>query len=1015
MAAGKDKSLPAPIDRPLSRAYLREFSGWSNEFPPNVSDPTTMRVMENMLVNREGSLRVRPGLKLLSFSDTFIAGSPASVSLRSSHETFYLNDGSRAYVFATVGIGGVVFKALTDLDSANPKVKELSALGFSGSAAFTLGTTYVKFLQIDNKIVALSNNGEDPIILNTGATKSISQPHRVEQPTLSTYAPVIVQPTTANINRARLNKMVNYCLNPKFSNTVTIGTGNASVDVNQTNSTEASLDASQYYSGTRSLKLKENGGNQISAAIKVVKNWAIDDLRVNARIRTSTSMNVKVSVQWLDSSLNVVSTGPIVSTTVGPGSWTLVGSVAGVTTFAANEEYSAWVNVYTSGAISANETIHIDAVVATEDISGVVGLLAPFDGSTASMGSVYNYSWAGLADASVSYCSTKEDVDLRQSTFFTDAEQTEGNRRGFNAHSLISHATPSDNEYTVGVFFTLSNKWGESEPSETTFIKIQRPVSQWEFETSEGNKPSGRATNRADLMADQLLVNIPKDLTDAYMLLGFEKCNVYMYEWGPQDAAPIEAKRVAVFNVRPPTFVGSIPMANKHWAFINAADVMNADKSIPIPNVNTKENFSIPFTGGQGLVSGDRMILTHNPNQAARIAWTSNHTEEYLNFTSSDGGGYKTLSSGNLNIPACVKLWQNPESKDTLIVLCRGEGGNSVSYYMAPAEVGQQSDSTVIMSFEETTATPGTTSPYGCEVLNNSLYHPIESEVTKSTASNYNINHKGMTENISRSWKKLLNKQNIVSSVLDNRIYYLVHNPEGEIIEPGCMGNEIWVLDMGIENGAWSRWLVQGVSLRKIEVQGQIYMSLSKPDGMYYFDPEKATDDYTAPFSLVQSRFIPWKFEMNTQGANRAHDAWAHLRQVTTSFGNFKGEAEWGVKGMDQYGKEIIVKKRTTRYDLASPPVLEISDFEDHLQVRRDMKEWIFFANSVMDGPDVVESYGQFSAVQYRYTPVSVNVGYEYGSIETFEYTRNMNAHGTYLETLFHDGVPSNMTDRRLP
>ena len=29
---------------------------------------------------------------------------------------------------------------------------------------------------------------------------------------------------------------------------------------------------------------------------------------------------------------------------------------------------------------------------------------------------------------------------------------------------------------------------------------------------------------------------------------------------------------------------------------------------------------------------------------------------------------------------------------------------------------------------------------------------------------------------------------------------------------------------------------------------------------------------------------------------------------------------------------------------------------------------------------------GQISSVQYRYTPATVNVGYEYGSVETFEY-----------------------------
>ena len=48
----------------------------------------------------------------------------------------------------------------------------------------------------------------------------------------------------------------------------------------------------------------------------------------------------------------------------------------------------------------------------------------------------------------------------------------------------------------------------------------------------------------------------------------------------------------------------------------------------------------------------------------------------------------------------------------------------------------------------------------------------------------------------------------------------------------------------------------------------------------------------------------------------------------------------------------------------------------------RHLKEWTLFVGSVPETP----SWGQFSAVQYRYTPVSVNVGYEYGSVETYEY-----------------------------
>ena len=36
---------PPPIDKPLARAYLRKFTGWSTAYPPGTSDPTSLRVM----------------------------------------------------------------------------------------------------------------------------------------------------------------------------------------------------------------------------------------------------------------------------------------------------------------------------------------------------------------------------------------------------------------------------------------------------------------------------------------------------------------------------------------------------------------------------------------------------------------------------------------------------------------------------------------------------------------------------------------------------------------------------------------------------------------------------------------------------------------------------------------------------------------------------------------------------------------------------------------------------------
>ena len=55
------KSVPAPIDRPLSKAYLRQFTGWSTAYPPGLSDPASCRDMQNVMVDRSKGISVRPG------------------------------------------------------------------------------------------------------------------------------------------------------------------------------------------------------------------------------------------------------------------------------------------------------------------------------------------------------------------------------------------------------------------------------------------------------------------------------------------------------------------------------------------------------------------------------------------------------------------------------------------------------------------------------------------------------------------------------------------------------------------------------------------------------------------------------------------------------------------------------------------------------------------------------------------------------------------------------------------
>ena len=143
----------------------------------------------------------------------------------------------------------------------------------------------------------------------------------------------------------------------------------------------------------------------------------------------------------------------------------------------------------------------------------------------------------------------------------------------------------------------------------------------------------------------------------------------------------------------------------------------------------------------------------------------------------------------------------------------------------------------------------------------------------------------------------------------------------------------------------------------------------------------------------------------NTQGANRAHDAWCYLQQVNVTFGNFTGECVYGIRGYDANGKLVEVEKHYKSPELGSHDPLDRYDQRDFLRVGRTLMEWEFFWRSHERPKN--RSYGSISYIQYRYTPATVNIGYEYGSVETFEYQANMPMHS--------NGVPIPMADTVKP
>jgi hypothetical protein len=1145
------KQLPAPIDRPLSRAYLREFTGWSTAYPPGVSDATSLRIMENVMVNRDASVRVRPGLRYLSYEPD---GTALATPMVGSHEPFFLNDGTQAYLFATRELDGRVgFRTLAN-EGDGLRVHTLEDSGFTVDPAlpFSEQTTYVKYLQIDNKIFALSNAGETMRLFYVGAEKSAKALHAIEVPAWSADDKLtVVHPDAAWINGASpTSTRTNRYASPDMGHVTPKWIGTAGTFTRTSTYTEAgawamrleslptrtnlctrplndvaSTGVTGWYASTNALSVtvsgstcklltEDNGTPHRTgyaggprAAVKAGQAYQVgfdvtnhsNPEMIGVRFRFVNSAgayigdpvdkNLVVNVQRMATGgvtapsgavslqyyiyvkcpganaeaiyfKNVTVCNNIEVTTffsgasgtnyfwtgtanasasvyhppqtisvytdhdpITPGAWcsslwvragstprnvtltvdwckpgTTLASTAGTPT----PDSTSWARMETHGTAPAGTTFGRTRVT----VAGIArdeyhyldsGLFEPgstpgtyFDGNTENT-STNKYAWSGTA-----YESNSTEKIYAAPVTAPPAETKTAN--------TLRSSVAADNDYSFGFFYTFFNEVGESAGSQTTVVRCQRPWVSWLWETpNAAGEPSGTDTNDPLACADQLVAILPSSVWDQARAQGALGWNLYSFSWSEQAAVPVTAVRVAqrVFKTSS-TYGGS------GWLAMTPQMTDAGDEISPLPRGGTRYNYTDPSRAAQGLVAADRMVLVNDPTAQAVIKWSSNQQGSYTDFSASRGGGYKTLTSGNLYTPACVKLWQNPQSADTLTILCRGVDGMSTGYYMAPSQIASQSEAVNVMGFEETTATPGTTSPYGCEIFNNSLYHPLDEMLMKSSANNYNISHKSQTDQIQDVWRGLQDKHHIVSALHDNRIYFLVNNPQGEGLLPGCWGNEVWVYDAAAESGTWSRWLTQGQSLRKIDRGSRVVMSLVRPEGLFYFDDTYASDDVVVALDRsITQQSIPWKLETNTQGANRAHDAWAHLQQCNIVLGYFQGTMRYGVRSFDLHGQVVEVSKivRDT-----NPATVLSFDLEDFLLVRRDLREWFFFAESVVEEGVTLPSYGQLSLVQYRYAPVSVNVGYEYGSVETFEYAR-----AGELERTTTNGTPMPYIDTRRP
>lgn len=873
--AGEKKGEAPPIDRPLVSAYLRGFDGWSTAYPPELSEPSTVRVMENVLVTPESALRIRPGLRSAFAKDFWVTED--NYEIVGGYEHFMATSTRKGIILAVRNADTRIVEFRTFIENLEEARFDPIASLIPGldSVTYPETVTFIKYLQIDNKILVLPNDpAVGSLIVNVGADKSVRRvPIGGLTRPLWTDVLQVLHPEAAWINGAQ--------------------------DTIPTAETPIPGETGTLIAPTE-LAVTVASGQPFTTLIP-------HNLRIGEKL--------------------------VLRGTTAPTGFTLG------TTY------------YVRQITSATQ----------------------FTVSLTSGGTVVNPTSAGA------------NLKFEQ--------------------ELV-------NTWTFGYYYTVETEFGESAPSDMVTVRAQRGWSQWRMYIPEADGTQGELmTSNPDKAMDQLVSIMPEDVYNASIAAEAVRWNLYMVTWSDTTAVPSTGLLVGT-----KTFEGD-PNQDR-WIQHTPAALADAYVTV-IPTEDSRENYSGAPTATQGIVAGDRVILVND--ERARITWSANIPGEYTNFTPVKGGGRKTLSAGNLQVPINVQLWQNPQAVDTLTVLCAGLDGYHSAYYMAPAAVSGQSDSTLIMGFEETTATPGTVSPYGVEVHRNALYHPLEEALMKSTAANYVISHKTMTDDISNMWRRLVNKKNIVSSYLGDYIYYLVHNPAGDELQPGCVGNEIWVMQPGKEGAVWSRWKVQGIALRKLELGDYLYMSVVTPSAIFLLDPLTYVDEFPLSDGTTGTRAIPWKFVTNSLGANSRRDSNVYVQQARLHMGDWIGEMEWGIRAWDGHGRPLNVSKvfQDVQDGVTLPlpdhqvnPLLDLGDTSDVLQIRTPMTEWALYAGSREVDGEVQYSYGQINMARFQFIQLSVNEGYQDGNIQSFEYARNVR-NGN--DGITQNGVPRPRQDPRRP
>jgi hypothetical protein len=263
-------------------------------------------------------------------------------------------------------------------------------------------------------------------------------------------------------------------------------------------------------------------------------------------------------------------------------------------------------------------------------------------------------------------------------------------------------------------------------------------------------------------------------------------------------------------------------------------------------------------------------------------------------------------------------------------------------------------------------------------VINNGLYYPAIdgiASVLKSQEIQNVLWNKYVDENINNYYLDSINKDNIIACQIRDRIFYACK-------ENGSASYNV-ILVYETANRHWSRLTLprgfKWLETAKINAK-TVLVVIGLDNFIYKIDTSKNTDDW---WDGTRHRTERIRFNILSagQGSSRSKNQYTYLVQEEFIMTNFYGSIEFGVIGVDVYGRHIDRKTVINNPKSKKQIALAFEEIINWLRVDYKMQYWQYYVRDCGK-----ETYCHLNNVTHKVVQLSNTIKSEFGDVDSDPY-----------------------------